>query len=160
MSSTVYGKRVVYSGPNRDDPDEVAAFEKAEDDRHSTSADYPLTIPHTGPWFGVWTKQRVYETIGTFNTFYWVPRGYAMVKMDPRGVSETPGTREVSISRQNAKDFSDVVTWVSKQPWCTGSVATAGNSYGANSQWPVAVEKPEGLKAIIPYASKVYNLQH
>ncbi|KAJ9361583.1 hypothetical protein DTO027B9_744 [Paecilomyces variotii] len=155
VSSTVYGKRVVYSGPRRDDYDEVAAFEKAEDDWHSTSADVPLHIPNTGPWFGTWTKQRVYETIGTFNTFYWVPRGYAMVKIDPRGVSQTPGTRGVLVSPQESSDISDVVEWVARQPWCTGNVGLAGNSYGANCQWPSAVRKPQGLRAIIPYATDV-----
>jgi Predicted acyl esterases len=96
VSATVYGKRVVYSGPKHDDRDEIAAFEKAEDDWHSTSTDFPLRIPNTGPWFGNWTRQRVYETIGTFNTFYWVPRGYAMVKIDPRECHKHQG-QEVSL---------------------------------------------------------------
>jgi predicted acyl esterase len=38
------------------------------------------------------------------------------------------------------------------QSWCSGKVALAGNSYGANVQWSVARMKPKGLSAFIPYA--------
>lgn len=152
VGSTIYGKRIVYSGPNIQDPEDVAAFEKAEDDWFSTSDKTPIYIPNTGAWFGNWTKQRRYETIGTFNTFTWLPRGYAMLKIDPRGVGQTPGTR--NIPGQESNDLFDAVEWATKQDWCTGNVALAGNSYGANCQWAVARMKPKGLKAFIPYASK------
>jgi hypothetical protein len=152
LSSTIYGKRVVYSGPNVDDIADIAAFEKAEDDWFSTSVDIPIHVPNTGPWFGGWTKQRGFETIATFNTFTFVPKGYAMVKVDPRGVSQTPGTRRVP--DQETTDICDAVEWAATRPWCNGNVALAGNSYGANCQWPVVRRKPKGLKAFIPYGGQ------
>ncbi|PVH77432.1 alpha/beta-hydrolase [Cadophora sp. DSE1049] len=153
LSCTIYGKRVVYSGPNLEDRQEVARFEKAEDDWFSTSAEVPLDVPNTGPWFGSWTKQRKFETIATFNTFTFVPKGYAMVKVDPRGVSQTPGTR--GVPGQEADDVCDAVEWTAAQSWCTGNIALAGNSYGANVQWSVARKKPKGLKAFIPFAGDI-----
>lgn len=150
LSSTIYGKRVVYSGPNLDDPDDIEAFEEAEDKFFSTPPEVSLDIPNTGPWFGNWAKQRKFETVGTFNTFTYVPRGYAMVKIDPRGVSQTPGAR--GNPAQDTADICDAVEWTAVQPWCTGNVALAGNSYGANAQWSVALLKPKGLKAFIPFA--------
>ncbi|KAI8711053.1 Alpha/beta-hydrolase [Fusarium sp. LHS14.1] len=155
VSSTVYGKRVVFSGPRLDDADEIAKFEEAEEIFFSTSDNSPITIPNTGGYFGSWTKQRGYETISTFNTFFWVPRGYAMVKIDPRGVGQTPGRRGVLVSDQEANDIFDVVEWTAKQPWSTGDVALSGNSYGANCQWQTVARKPKGLKAFIPYGTEV-----
>jgi predicted acyl esterase len=76
-----------------------------------------------------------------------------MVKIDPRGVSQTPGVR--GVPGQETKDIVDAVEWTAIQPWCTGMVALAGNSYGANVQWPVAIMKPKGLKAFVPYAGRL-----
>jgi putative CocE/NonD family hydrolase len=43
------------------------------------------------------------------------------------------------------------VTWASSREWSNGRVGTVGTSYLAAIQWLVAVEKPEGLAAIIPW---------
>lgn len=152
LSSTIYGKRVVFSGPRLDDPDDIETFEEVEDKWFSTPANTPLDIPNTSPWFENWTLQRKYETIATFNTFTYVPRGYAMVKIDPRGVSQTPGIR--GNPKQETNDVCDAIEWTAIQPWCTGNIALAGNSYGANVQWSVARLKPKGLKAFIPFAGR------
>ncbi|KAH6694301.1 Alpha/Beta hydrolase protein [Leptodontidium sp. MPI-SDFR-AT-0119] len=155
VSSTVYGKRVVYSGPVTDDPNDVAVFESLEDTFFSTSDNSALSVPYTGAYFENWTKQRDYENISHFNTFFWVPRGYAMVKIDPRGVGQTPGKRGVLVSEQEANDLFDAVEWAAKQSWCTGNVALAGNSYGANCQWRPVIQKPKGLKAFFPYGTEL-----
>lgn len=156
VSSTTYGKRITYSGPMLDDANDVAEFERAEDQWHTTPPDFDLKVPNTGPWVGKWSQQRRYETIGSFNTFLWVPRGYAMVKMDPRGVGQSPGTR--GIPGQESSDVFHVVEWAAEQPWSNGSTCLAGNSYGANTQWPVVLMKPKGLKCFIPYASEFQPL--
>jgi putative CocE/NonD family hydrolase len=54
----------------------------------------------------------------------------------------------------------DTVEWASKQPWCTGSVAMAGNSWLAVSQVNAAARCPHpALKAIAPWeaGSDAYN---
>lgn len=152
VSCTTYGKRVVYSGPDVESPEEVAAFELAEDRFHTTNADADILMPNTGPWFGGWTKQRGYETIATFNSYYWVPRGYAMVKIDPQGVGQTPGVRNVP--NQETNDFFDAIEWIAEQDWCDGNIASVGNSYGANTQWALGYLRPRGLKAMVPYAGR------
>lgn len=151
MSCTPYGKRVVYSGPNLEDAQEVVAFEEAEDYWHSTSAGIEVQMPIKGHWFGDWTTQRGFENIATFNTFTYVPHGYAMVKIDPRGVAQTPGTR--GVIGELAGDFYDSVEWAAQQTWSNGKVALVGSSYGANVQWNVAQLKPKGLVCFVPYAS-------
>ena len=154
VSCTIYGRRVFYSGPNLDSHDEIAAFEQAEDDWHSTSEDVEIQVPRDS-WGKKWALQRGFENIATFNTFTYVPRGYAMLKVDPRGISQTPGTR--SVPGQITSDFHDAVEWSAKQCWSNGNIALVGSSYGANTQWNVASSKPTGLKCFVPYASE-YSL--
>jgi putative CocE/NonD family hydrolase len=155
VSSTPYGKRVVYSGPNLDDPDDLAAFERVEDTWFSTSDNSELVIPHTAGYFSNWTKQRIWENISTFRSFFWVPRGYVMVKIDPRGVVQTPGKRASFVTEHEATDLYDAVEWAEKQAWSDGNIALAGNSYGANNQWRAASLKPKGLRAFMPYGSEL-----
>jgi putative CocE/NonD family hydrolase len=151
VSCTLYGRRVFHSGPNLDNQGEMAAFEKAEDDWHSTCSDKPIRLPR-GSWGTGWERQRGFENIATFNTFTYVPHGYAMIKIDPRGVSQTPGSR--GVPGELTADFYDATEWAAEQDWCDGSVALVGSSFGANSQWEVANLKPKGLKCFVPYASK------
>ncbi|KAF7193687.1 putative serine esterase [Pseudocercospora fuligena] len=149
---TTYGKRIVYSSPDIKDHEEVAEFERAEDTWFSTPPGTDPMVPHTTPIVGRWSLQRRFETIGTFNTYFWVPRGYVVVKVDPRGVGSSPGTR---FDEKDVSDLCDTVEWAAVQPWSTGSVALGGNSNGANVQWAVARRKPRGLKCIIPFATDI-----
>ncbi|QKX53737.1 uncharacterized protein TRUGW13939_00817 [Talaromyces rugulosus] len=152
ISCTIYGRRIFYSGPDLDDTDDIAAFERAEDDWHSTSESVPIRIPR-GSWGISWETQRGFENIATFNTFTYVPHGYAMVKIDPRGVSQTAGKRGVPGELTN--DFCDAVEWAAEQSWSNGNIALVGSSYGANVQWNVASLRPRGLKCFVPYASDI-----
>ncbi|KAJ5761591.1 hypothetical protein N7533_003630 [Penicillium manginii] len=151
LSCTIYGRRVPWGGPDLNDDEEIVAFERAEDEWHSTGVDTDLQIPDRGPWSTYFRTQRGFESIASFNTFSYVPKGYAMVKMDPKGVSETPGKRWEP--GQLAGDFYTVCEWCADQPWSNGNVALVGNSYGANTQWAVAGLRPKGLKCFVPYAS-------
>ncbi|KAH7110926.1 Alpha/Beta hydrolase protein [Dactylonectria macrodidyma] len=153
LANTIYGKRVVYSGPDLSLPVEVAEFERAEDEWFTTPSAVDIRVPHTTPTVGRWAYQRRFETTSSFNTFLWVPRGYVMVKIDPRGVGQTPGTRNVP--GQETSDICDAIEWAADQPWSTGSVGLSGSSYGANVQWPVAALKPKGLKCFVPFATDI-----
>ena len=110
-----------------------------------------IEVPDNRIWTGDWIRQRGFENIATFNTFSYVPNGYAMVKIDPRGVSQTPGAR--GVPGQLESDYFDAVEWAAEQSWSDGSSALVGSSYGANTQWSVATLKPKGLKCFVPYAS-------
>lgn len=152
ISCTLYGRRVFHSGPDLENKGEIMAFEKAEDDWHSTSTSVAIQLPR-GSWGVNWETQRGFENIATFNTFTYVPHGYAMVKIDPSGVSQTPGKR--GVPGEITGDFYRAVEWAAEQSWSDGSVALVGSSYGANTQWDVASLKPKGLKCFVPYASMI-----
>src|SRR5262245_34066083 len=86
----------------------------------------------------------------TVNPLWWVPRGYAAVRVDSRGSGKSPGQTD-PFSLQEARDFYDAIEWCARQRWCSGRVGTSGISYFAMTQWLVANLKPPSLKAMIPW---------
>jgi predicted acyl esterase len=86
----------------------------------------------------------------TVNPEWWVPRGYACVRVDGRGSGKSPGQCE-PWSKQEAIDFYDAIEWAAAQPWCNGKVGLSGISYYAINQWFVANLQPPSLNAIIPW---------
>jgi len=89
----------------------------------------------------------------TVNPLWWVPRGYACVRVDARGSGKSHGASEPN-SYQEAVDFYDAIEWIARRPWCSGSIGTCGISYHANSQWRVAGLQPPSLKAILPWEGR------
>ena len=57
----------------------------------------------------------------TVNPLWWVPRGYAALRVDTRGTGKSPG-RTDPFSPSEARDFYDVIEWAARQPWCNGRV--------------------------------------
>ena len=86
----------------------------------------------------------------TVNPLWWVPRGYASVRVDGRGSGKSPGQCE-PWSFAELVDFYDAIEWAAAQPWCNGNVGLSGISYFAINQWFVANHQPPSLKAIIPW---------
>lgn len=89
----------------------------------------------------------------TVNPLWWVPRGYAAVRVDSRGSGKSPGLSDPN-SYQEAVDFYDAIEWTARQAWCSGNIGTCGISYHANSQWRVAGLQPPSLKAMIPWEGR------
>jgi predicted acyl esterase len=87
------------------------------------------------------------------NPMWWVPRGYACVRIDSRGTGKSPGRCEPS-SYQESLDFYDCIEWLAKQEWCSGNLGTLGISYHAACQWRLANLNPPSLKAIIPWEGR------
>ncbi|CDP86646.1 MULTISPECIES: CocE/NonD family hydrolase [Mycolicibacterium] len=81
---------------------------------------------------------------------YWCARGYAIVNPDPRGVFNSAGDIQM-FSPQEARDGYDLIEWIANQPWSSGKVGMAGNSWLAVSQWMIAAEQPPHLAAIAPW---------
>lgn len=79
-----------------------------------------------------------------------VARGYAIVNVDSRGAFDSQG-RMAIMGTQEAEDGYDVIEWIARQQWCTGSVGMAGNSHLAIIQWFIAALQPPSLKAIAPW---------
>ncbi len=76
--------------------------------------------------------------------------GYAVLKVDARGSGASFGTRPVEYGPQEVRDGYDVVDWVVRQPWSSGSVGAYGTSYsGTTAELLAAVEHP-AVKAVVP----------
>jgi putative CocE/NonD family hydrolase len=86
----------------------------------------------------------------TVNPQWWVPKGYAAVRIDGRGSGKSPGQCE-PWSLAESIDFYDAIEWAAAQPWCSGKVGLCGISYFAINQWFVANHQPPLLQAIIPW---------
>ena len=81
---------------------------------------------------------------------YWTSHGYAVVRVDERGLGQSPGTLD-TMSRGTSEAFFDAVEWAADAPWSSGKVGLLGISYFAGSQWRVAALQPKGLSAMIPW---------
>jgi hypothetical protein len=112
-------------------------------------ADFPEIASHTSNDFQVWEVS---------DPERFVPRGYAMVRVDSRGAGRSPGVQELW-SDQETEDYYDAIQWAADQPWCDGQVGLLGISYYAANQWRVAALQPPALKAIVPWegASDLYR---
>jgi uncharacterized protein len=95
-------------------------------------------------------KPNPYMNWETVNPEWWVPKGYAAVRVDGRGSGRSPGQCE-PWSLAEAIDFYDAIEWAAAQPWCNGKVGLSGISYFAINQWFVANLQPPSLAAIIPW---------
>ncbi|ETI21747.1 hypothetical protein G647_05816 [Cladophialophora carrionii CBS 160.54] len=135
LGVSVYG-RAFQIGSILSDAD-FEASEKRE------AAWYETDRSHIVPSF------RLSENAASGNASTWVPLGYAMVRVDERGVGHTPGTLN-PFSKQGALDYFDAIEWAAKQPWSDGNVGTYGASYNATIQWNVAALHPPSLRAMAP----------
>ena len=96
---------------------------------------------------------------------FWVPYGYVLIVVDPRGYYSSPGTMlppgfstkgnlgEDAILSEGlwARDMYDAIEWAGTQEWSNGNVGLDGVSILGFSQWRVAGLKPQHLKAICPW---------
>jgi predicted acyl esterase len=84
-------------------------------------------------------------TMEAGNYEYTVPRGYAHIIPDPRGIgnSEGYGTGQMW-------DVYDTVEWIAAQPWCDGKVAMIGPSSYSAYQVLGAATKPPHLIGLRP----------
>ena len=81
----------------------------------------------------------------------YVRRGYAYVTVDVRGRYDSDGVFDPW--RTDRADGSDVLTWIGRQPWSDGQVATTGGSYSGGNQWLMAGENNPQHLAIIAHAA-------
>ncbi|KIW99958.1 uncharacterized protein Z518_10886 [Rhinocladiella mackenziei CBS 650.93] len=81
---------------------------------------------------------------------YWTSHGYAVVRVDERGLGQSPGILD-TMSKGTSEAFFDAVEWSAEQSWSNGKVGLLGISYYAGSQWRVAALQPKGLAAMIPW---------
>jgi len=90
------------------------------------------------------------HTIEAGDLEYFVPRGYAYVIPDPRGIGKSEGGWDGPQGPQEQEDTYDLIEWVAQQPWCSGEVGMIGLSYFGIIQMFAAAQQPPHLKAIMP----------
>ncbi len=84
---------------------------------------------------------------------YFAGHGYASVRVDMRGSGDSDGILLDEYLPQEQDDALEVLTWLAKQPWCTGKVGMMGISWGGFNSLQVAARRPPELKAIITACS-------
>ena len=77
-----------------------------------------------------------------------VQQGYVVIVQDCRGRFASEG--EFSPLVDEASDGVDTIDWITQQPWASGRVGMVGGSYLGFTQWLLAKEHPEALRAIAP----------
>lgn len=86
-------------------------------------------------------------------------RGYAVVNVDSRGRFNSGGEWD-PFTPLHKTDGYDLVEWIARQPWCTGSVGMYGGSYNGWTQWWTATQSPPSLKTFVPEVAppdQMYN---
>lgn len=79
-----------------------------------------------------------------------VPHGFAVVNIDPRGVGDSDGLMHI-MGEQEGEDGYDAIEYLAKLEWCNGRIGMAGNSHLAVVQWFIAQLQPPSLQAIAPW---------
>jgi hypothetical protein len=84
---------------------------------------------------------------------YLAGHGYAGVRVDIRGSGDSEGLLHDEYLLQEQLDGVEVIAWIARQPWCSGSVGMIGISWGGFNSLQVAAHRPPALKAIITVCS-------
>jgi predicted acyl esterase len=99
-------------------------------------ADKPQKYYHSPFWDG---------NMEAMNYNYTVPRGYAHVIPDPRGIGNSEGYGTFGML-----DIYDTVEWIAAQSWCNGKVGMMGPSSYSICQIHAGLMKPPHLVALRP----------
>lgn len=81
--------------------------------------------------------------------------GYVVLNQDCRGRYQSEGVFEKYIGE--GPDGFDTLQWARAQPWCDGRFGTFGLSYSAHVQTALAVQQPEGLRAMFLDSGGFWN---
>jgi len=78
--------------------------------------------------------------------------GIGFARIDVRGTGDSEGSITDEYSTTELEDGLQCIDWLSRQPWCSGSVGMRGISWGAINTLQIAALQPPALKAIMPIA--------
>lgn len=79
---------------------------------------------------------------------YIAGHGYACVRVDIRGSGDSEGVLADEYLEREQQDAEEVLAWLAEQPWCDGSTAMMGLSWGGFAALQVAARRPPSLGAI------------
>jgi len=84
---------------------------------------------------------------------YFAGHGYASIRVDIRGAGDSDGILSDEYTQQEQDDGLEVLNWIAKQSWSTGSVGMIGKSWGGFNGLQIAARKHPALKTIITLCS-------
>ncbi|MGH8250024.1 MAG: CocE/NonD family hydrolase [Steroidobacteraceae bacterium] len=84
-----------------------------------------------------------------------VDNGYAYLSIDARGSGASFGLRTQEWSDDEIRDGSDLVDWIIRQPWSSGSVGATGISYAGTAAEMLLANHHPAVKACAPRFSLV-----
>lgn len=84
---------------------------------------------------------------------WYASKGYAVLRVDMRGSGESDGHLADEYLEIEQDDAVEVIAWISRQPWCSGSVGIMGKSWGGFNALQIAAKQPPALKAILTVCS-------
>jgi putative CocE/NonD family hydrolase len=84
---------------------------------------------------------------------YFAAHGYAAVRVDMRGCGDSDGLLFDEYTQTEHDDAVEIIAWLARQPWCSGSVGMIGISWGGFNGLQVAALRPPALKAIVTLCS-------
>lgn len=80
---------------------------------------------------------------------YLAAHGYACIRLDVRGTGESDGFYVDMLSDDYVDDALEAIDWISRQPWCDGSVGLFGLSWGGGITLQIALRQPPAVKAVL-----------
>lgn len=84
---------------------------------------------------------------------YLAGHGYAGVRVDLRGSGNSDGILADEYLERELADGEEVLAWLADQPWCDGTTAMMGISWGGFNALQIAARRPPSLKAIATLSS-------
>lgn len=79
-----------------------------------------------------------------------VKAGYSWVDVDVRGAGASYGYHDYPLSQVEVQDGGEVIDWIIRQPWASGSVGTTGASYNGSMAMMLLGNRHPALKAVVP----------
>ena len=91
---------------------------------------------------------------------YFLEHDYLVVRVDMRGTGNSEGlTIPYEYSDIELNDGEEVIDWLSKQEWSSGSVSMFGISWGGFNSIQMAMRNPPALKAFVAIMATEYLYQ-
>ena len=80
---------------------------------------------------------------------YIAGHGYASIRVDTKGSGDSDGLLRGEWEQEELDDGINIIEWLTKQDWCSGSVGMIGKSWSGFSALALAGLAPHPLKAIV-----------
>ena len=115
------------------------------------------TILYMSRYFHTLGVRALFKTVIGFGPYAWTERdireqfveaGYSWVDVDVRGSGASFGSRDYPLSESEVRDGTEIVDWITNQPWSTGIVCATGTSYDGTLAQMLLRNRHPALKAI------------